>query len=457
MSKSESKSVIPFFVVDEVESKPEKLPALNAFEEIKKKIKNETVESAGFHTNPLVSVTHRHGFIQTVADAFDKHYPLSIAPSHIWLLIMQGVAKHIELNAERLRYTFVSHKGKEKIDVRRDDFVKGSPTNDWANVFPEFSEKIKEKMNQDYHKLFTDSFSTTTPVEQSAIEITLMDAMKSYFEYSCYTLCGFPKIYLEGTPEDWEQLYFRVLKLNGIDNDKHFHLWVSKLNELTIQFMNASLGKPDIPFWRSFFKLGGGSGGPFISGWINTFFPYIESGGQWIPHAGIDWDNTVYSMSVTFNDMPIGLSSALFKWFYYEEEYDMKFIAGFMGVEQIPETLALRPAIGWAVSDTNIVPSCVVQTTLGIKMNDFNFARNDKLGLLTQEMHDDMFIDKKSKEYLAFREKMLIEKKQFFIGFEDGGLTEEMINRPEDEEHFDEWLKLKKQEFEKLPCRPESN
>lgn len=49
---------------------------------------------------------------------------------------------HINLNAEELRSQFVSFPGKKYIEVRRDNFVKGSRANDWPGAFNEFSDKI---------------------------------------------------------------------------------------------------------------------------------------------------------------------------------------------------------------------------------------------------------------------------------------------------------------------------
>ncbi len=43
----------------------------------------------------------------------------------IWLLIVQQLAIHINQNAESLRHLFVTHSGKELIDIRADDFIKG--------------------------------------------------------------------------------------------------------------------------------------------------------------------------------------------------------------------------------------------------------------------------------------------------------------------------------------------
>ena len=94
---------------------------------------------------------------------------------------------------------FVPHQGKVTIQVRRDDFLKGSPENPWAEVWPEFSAEIKKVIGAETHGLIVSDFSTTGPTERAASEVVLMDCVQSYFSYGFVTLCGIPEITLEGT------------------------------------------------------------------------------------------------------------------------------------------------------------------------------------------------------------------------------------------------------------------
>eukprot|EP01047_Picozoa_sp_COSAG01_P088290 COSAG01_NODE_20707_length_939_cov_1.111905_1_plen_193_part_01 len=74
---------------------------------------------------------HRHGFIAAVTAAFADHYPLTLRPQHFWLLISQAVATHVDLNAEKVRKSWVAHKGKKELVVSCDEFVLGN-NNGWA-------------------------------------------------------------------------------------------------------------------------------------------------------------------------------------------------------------------------------------------------------------------------------------------------------------------------------------
>jgi len=51
------------------------------------------------------------------------------------------------------------------------------------------------------------------------------------------------------------------------------------------------------------------------------------------------------------NEFPSGLSGVGFTWQYFTSEIAMEFLGGFVGVSQDPATLALRPAVGWAVRE----------------------------------------------------------------------------------------------------------
>src|SRR5262249_25707188 len=138
-----------------------------------------------------------------------QHRPLCLSPDMIWLLICQGVAHHVNVHAEALRSRFVQHQGKERIVVRRDDFIKGSPENPWGEVIDEFSQRVREYIGS-AHDLFVPQFSTTGPTERVTAEIVLLDAVQSYFEYVLRTLCGIPAITLEGTAEDWREVADRA-------------------------------------------------------------------------------------------------------------------------------------------------------------------------------------------------------------------------------------------------------
>jgi hypothetical protein len=302
-----------------------------------------------------------HPFLGAVHYAFAEHYPLILSPDDVWLCIAQGFALHVDANAEALRGQFVRHEGKAKIEIRRDEFVKGSPNNGWGACFSEFSDRIADHIGKKRDLLVAD-FSTTGALEKAASEVVLMAAMQHYFDYFVLTLCGIPRITLLGTVDDWKSIRRRAAVLAEFD----LGWWIDALVPVLDELVATASGRPNGKFWQSLYKFNDGSGGPWVTGWINVLFPYIEAMGGFDLATQAPKHERRRNVAVTTwakgleskhgggpgtADFPSGLSTAPFKWKALHVEFAMEFVAGFVGVSQDEKTLAVRPAIGWAVRD----------------------------------------------------------------------------------------------------------
>lgn len=346
------------------------------------------IEAYSRHTKPLVSPGREpaHTFLYAVNLAYDEHRPLVLSPDMIWLLVAQGVAQHINASNEALRSRFVAHTGKAKITVQRDEFVRGFAGNDWEGVFAEFSEQIRAHIGEQGYRLIVRPFSTTGTVEQAAFEVTLMDAFRKYFDYDVVTFCGIPEITLEGTPEDWRSVRAGAAALAEYD----LHWWTQHLLPVLDRFVAASEGNVDRSFWRNFYKVDNTSGGPYINGHVVNLFPYLaapprprivrkrvtrprvrfrlspDTAREGFDEATVGrdkpsrnrylgWEPTELEdagfSGITSGFLPPALSVAPFLWRYWDETLPMEFVAGFVGVAQNTDTLALRPEIGWGVRE----------------------------------------------------------------------------------------------------------
>ena len=231
------------FPVDHVDVCKDTLPRVKAERNLKNLVRGK-IES---HYEPEIGVVDYgydydgnslNGFVAAVDFAFRKHYPLVLSPDSVWLAVMQGFAKHVNENAEKLRKMFVKHEGKEKIQIRRDDFVKGNPQNPWLEVFDEFSDKIKDHIGDATMKFIKPEFSTTGDLERAVASITLMDSMQSYFEYECYTLCGIPSVTLTGKIQDWEDIRLKAEQLTKYD----LEFWTKELIPVLDELVQAAKG-----------------------------------------------------------------------------------------------------------------------------------------------------------------------------------------------------------------------
>ena len=301
--------------------------------------------------------------VEAIYLAHAQHHPLVLSPDMIWLLIVQGFAVHANENAESLRYLFVDFEAKQNLDVQRFSYEPHNKTY-WEEMFPDFSRKIKENTHKDLMDLVVANFSTTGGIEKAAFEVSLMDAMSQYFQYSITVLCGIPEITLEGTAEDWQDIKSRAEKLNQYQ----LGWWTKELLPILDQFIKAAEGENNQKFWASIYDkkyiTSGCTSEPYITGWILQFFPYIEQNQSYIRNPWIGKSEQDFLEAGVYNgpfliesDLPTGLSKADVLLNNNGAFSKLKFYAGFTGIQQDQQSLALRPEISWVVVDTKKSPT----------------------------------------------------------------------------------------------------
>ncbi len=295
-----------------------------------------------------------HSFYKGMINAYASHRGIVLSPDVIWLLISQGFAAHVNLNSEELRDKIVYHHGKKTLEVE-------SPKNllletdkvNWDSIFGEFEKQIRSNTKNNIADIITADFSTTGRTEKIASQITLMESVKSYFEYKVMTLgCGIPDVTLTGTPDDWRKVREKTQSLKGYGMD----WWIDSLDPILKQFVDASQGTVDTQFWMemvgtaNFRKIGCGIPSKdavntelMFDGWFTTFYPYNAFGDR-------------ISGMLTYNARL--LPEVVETPFVYEvrdydgtvlAKYDMQLYAGIIGLSEDPANGALKPEIGWMV------------------------------------------------------------------------------------------------------------
>jgi hypothetical protein len=220
----------------------------------------------------LVLCDNTHPLVQMAYHAFYEHRPIVLSPDAIWFCLAQGLAHHVNCNAERLRKRFVKHDGKVKLVVTRSDFVLGQ-ANPWPEAFAAFSEQMALHLGK-LRDLVVADFSTTGPVERAASEVVLMDAFQGYFEYAMMVGCGIPAITLRGTPADWRSVRQRAQMFSDLDPE--LEPWTRALLPVLDRIVRTAEGHDDAAFWQSFFHYKSGSMGSELTGWIHVLFPYLH-------------------------------------------------------------------------------------------------------------------------------------------------------------------------------------
>ena len=288
---------------------------------------------------------HYKSFFYGIYQAYAEHRPFVLSPDMIWLLISQGFARHVNANSESLREHFVDFSGELLLTVRIDKRL-DDPDFSWEEVFPEFTKQIGQHTGNGLIETLSCDFSTTTPVEKVASEITIMEAMKSYFEFIVEVGCGIPEVTLLGTPEDWQKVLDKTKKLKKYDLD----WWISELEPILQEFVNASNGNINKEVWKNMFKYHEQIYAPgIVDGWIVKFFPYDKDGnknglqklesGDNLPDEIIKVD---LKMIEIFDNNNTTIETPLELW------------AGCIGLEQNKNNFALTPKIGWMIRKKDV-------------------------------------------------------------------------------------------------------
>jgi hypothetical protein len=326
------------FSVSDVEVARERMDAIDR-DAVLRKLLHGSVEALA-PGGRLVHASKDNALATALLIAFSTHRPLTLSPDMIWLTIARGFADHVNLNAEKLRSRFVKHEGKVELSVYRPDFVLGKP-NLWPEVFGAFSEQMAKHLGK-LRDLVVCDFSTTGPLERAASEVVLMDAFQAYFEFTVMSACGIPSITLLGTPADWRSVRTRAAVLGEFE----LGFWVDKLLPVLDQFVLAAEGKPDIEFWRSFFRERSISGGTEVNGHFKYLFPYLTGTRGAVKNPWFDTEK-----GPPLSMLPSAMSSAPVTFANLEtgEKTRLSFVAGMFGVTEDAETGAISPEISWAV------------------------------------------------------------------------------------------------------------
>jgi hypothetical protein len=311
----------------------------NLKEKTQKRLENKVVKDVGYGNQNVVHITCMDGLASAMHMAYGKHNSFTWSPDALWLRICQALATHIKMNSVKLNSKIVGFEGKKKLHYRNDSFIMNRH-NPWDLFFDSMANQIGENTNGPIHELFTKPFSTTTKSHTAAANGMLMNACSDYFSFTCITECGIPEFRFSGTPQDWMDLSERCNSLNyyGMED------WLIVLKPIISEFVNASYGQFNVEFWRDMYKVDGGSGGPYISGWVNQLYPYLDNG-QENPYLYKNPRGSFYGL--TTNSFPSGLSSVPFEWDYLGTKYDMELVVGALGVHQDKDNGSLTPAYGW--------------------------------------------------------------------------------------------------------------
>ncbi|MFF8842341.1 DUF4419 domain-containing protein [Streptomyces sp. NPDC015127] len=274
--------------------------------------------------------------LRAVHLSFTAHMPLSLSPDLFWYAVVHEVAVHVRLNADTYAGLFTDTPGHRQTITVRDDFA---PL-DWERSINLVQRPLRARIGDDVADLFQPAFSTTTSADATAALVALMDAVSPYYRFRWESLCGIPRIRLEGTDRDWRLLAARVRELaEWFDG---LRPWFTALHPVLDAIgATASGWGVDPEFWRSLYKWESASGGDRVTGWITAFFAHRYTDDGPCPRKSFGPGTTEEA------DFPSHVSRVPFRWETPAGTVEMAFLGGVLGIERDGEWI--RPRLGHAV------------------------------------------------------------------------------------------------------------
>ena len=337
----------------------------NLFKKRKSYIDNKTGRERFLDQNEPLEIFHytldtneekifsheKSSLIQGLIYAYKNHYPITVTPDMIWILILQGFSRFMEKYENLVRERFVNFTGKKDLKVERLDYSPQSATKEvWDGIMKEFVEKIGKNVGQETIDNLECNFSTTSPAALVTSQVSIMSAMKQYFTYKVLMAgCGISSITLEGSLQDWEKIKSKLEFLST----KALKWWTKHLIPIidniiaTKKYYNSKgkLSKELIEFWKGMIRLKG-KGDMYdphmVNGWIVKFIPNLSNEKPEVYEE-------IYETNVPDQIISCPMELTWLSLTGKKIDYSCSLFSGFYGMVQDKKTFNVRPVIGYAI------------------------------------------------------------------------------------------------------------
>ena len=296
--------------------------------------------------NPFVKgYSEEPSFINLVALAYAKHYAMEINPDDIWLMILDGFRLHVKNNRDALKDRFVAPGTDTVVSVMDNSLTLESTHKEWFYTLSELFDSLQAKLPLETGAPLRTKFSTTSPVDANISRTMTMAVASEYYSYRVTTLCGIPKIKVNGTKEDWTLLKD---SFNRLASQLDMKWWADGLNPILDEFINIYDDKINLKHWKNIYKYyePEGCGAPDFSGWISRLFPYTKDlysdTEKYIKRN--DWNK-----KLDFKQVPRGITFIDIRWEYFQEIIPLKLYTGFIGMQVDTTNNMLKASRGYAL------------------------------------------------------------------------------------------------------------
>lgn len=330
------------FAVSDVTLAETLLPTVKTQQAAAELLGVESVEACCDYFDDCVAGIRSHPLITAARLAHDQHRPLVLSPDMVWLTILQSFSDHLEANWEAMKSRIVdSTYSRLPLVVSTAEFPFGSPEAPWFELIASGTNQLRANVTEEVAALFGLSFSTTQPVQRTAMDLAFLSGLSQYASFlDGFRICGIPSITLEGTTDDWKRI------LAAVDVLESFELewWTSHLRPICEEFVRAAEGNPNLEHWKTIATAHPNecSGDDYVTGWIGILCAYQNR------RLGFRRNGRLEGMELgpRLGEFPLGISDVEM---HSQRASVVHLIGGFLGVGQDADSKALRPKVGWAV------------------------------------------------------------------------------------------------------------
>jgi hypothetical protein len=303
-------------------------------------------------TNEILFYNHKKtSLISGLVLAYKNHYPITISPDMIWILILQGYSRFMEKYSELVRERYVNFEGKKALCVNRYGiFPEEASKETWNDIIKEYIQKIENHVGKDVISNLQANFSTTTPSVLTTSQVSIMSAMKQYFTYNLLMGgCGVSSINLEGSLDDWNKIKSKLEFLST----KAMKWWTKHLIPIIDDIIKTKkyykkhkkINNDLINFWKSMIRIknkGDLYDPHMINGWIIKFIPNLSEAKPGLYEEILETNVPDQIISCPLELTVLNLDGT-------KSQYKCDIASGFYGMVQDKQTYAVKPVIGYGI------------------------------------------------------------------------------------------------------------
>ena len=294
----------------------------------------------------------KKSLIQGLVIAYKNHFPITVTPDMIWLLILQGYSRFMDKYSELVKEKYVNFSGQKTLYINRyGEGIRNLSDEGWNGIIDEVVEQIGEHVGEETISNLQSDFTTTNAATLIASQATIMSAMKHYFKYEVLGGgCGISYITLEGSLEDWEKIKSKLEYLTNFALKWWTKELIPIINNIieTKKYLkkNKSINDDQVQFWKTMIRIKGKGDiyDPHIlNGWIIKFIPNLDDVNH--PKLYEELKETEVPDQIISCPLKIIEVSPL----GYKIIYNCDIASGFFGMIQNKKNLTVRPVIGCAI------------------------------------------------------------------------------------------------------------